>query len=134
MNNEEFKNNVKNELTEFGILVDNNTSIFSTDKIVQNETDESLMLVTPNRQVWIWLGSMMPAADFDDGIDTFKKAVTAYVQETVTTGITVNPNVSVNEFLEGIAKMFGGKSPTENIATAKLTDLVTQAMTPVNEQ
>lgn len=133
MNNEEFKNKVRNILVEFGILAENDASIFSTDKIIQNKTDDSVMLVGPNRETWVWLGSMMPDKDFDDGIEQFKRAVTVSFQEAVKAGARVNPNLSVKDFLEGIAKMFGGKAPTENIGTATLADLVNEAMTPVND-
>lgn len=133
MNNEEFKNKVRTALTEFGILAENDTSIFSTDKVIQNETDDSVMLVGPNRETWVWLGAMMPEKDFADGIEQFKRAVTASFQEAVKVGARVNPNISVKDFLEGIAKIFGGKAPTENIGTATLSVLVNEAMTPVNE-
>ena len=133
MSNEEFKNKVKMMLTEFGILVEDGASIFSTEKIIQNENEDSLMLVGPDRTVWVWLGAMMPEKDFNDGIAQFKRTVTSFVQESVKNGIKVNPDISVKDFLEGLAKMFGGKAPTSKIGTAKLADLVSECMTPVNE-
>lgn len=130
MSNDEFKNKVKTILTEFGILAGDAASIFSTEKIIQNENEDSLMLVSPDHALWVWLGAMMPEKDFDDGIAQFKRAVTSSVEESVKNGIKVNPDISVKDFLEGLAKMFGGKAPTTKIGTAKLADLVNEAMTP----
>jgi hypothetical protein len=132
MNNEAFKNKVKKSLEDAGILIANDESIFSVDKIIRDETDESLMLVSPKQDIWVWLGAMMQDKDIDDGIEKFKQSLTASVQDDANRGLKVNPSISVTDFLEGVAKMFGGKAPTENLATAKFTDLVTMAMTPVN--
>lgn len=132
MSNDEFKNKVKTILTEFGILVGDEASIFSAEKIIQNENEDSLMLVGPDHTVWVWLGAMMPEKDFDDGIAQFKRAVTSSVQESVKNGIKVNPDISVKDFLEGLAKMFGGKAPTSKNGTAKLAELINEATTPVN--
>lgn len=132
MNNEEFKNKVRTTLAEFGILAENDESVFSTAKIIQNESDDSLMLVGPNNSVWIWLGAMMPEKEFNDGIEQFKRAVKDSIQNNVKEEVKINPNVSAKEYLESLAKMFGGKAPTTKIGTAKLADLVNEAMTPVN--
>lgn len=133
MNNEEFKNKVRTILEEAGILIAEDESVFSTAKIIQNETDDSVMLVGPNNSAWIWLGAMMPEKEFNDGIEQFKRSVKDSIQNTVKDEVKINPNVSVKEYLESVSKMFGGKAPTTKIGTAKLSDLVNEAMTPANE-
>lgn len=132
MNNEEFKNKVRTILGEAGILIAEDESVFSTEKIIQNEADDSLMLVTPDRSVWIWLGTMMPDTEFASEIKRFIDVFRDYVQNSVKTSVGINPNVSVKEYLESLSKMFGGKAPTTKIGTAKLADLVNEAMTPAN--
>lgn len=132
MNNEEFKNKVRTILGEAGILIAEDESVFSTEKIIQNESDDSLMLVTPNRSVWIWLGTMMPDSEFTSEIKRFIEVFIDYVQNSVKTSVEINSNVSVKEYLDSLAKMFGGKAPTTKIGTAKLSDLVNEAMTPAN--
>lgn len=133
MNNEEFKNKVRTVLCNAGFLTNNDESIFSCEKVIQSETEDSLMLVGPNRDVWVWVGAVMSENEFNDAIEQYERTVQSNTQNISNSSVQINPALTVKEFLEGLAKMFGGKAPTEKIGTTKLSELINEAMTPVNE-
>ena len=128
---ENFKKQVTDKLTEAGLLVNEDESIFSSEKIIQNETADSLMLVGPNREAWVFVGAMLPEKEFYDAIEQFINLVKAAAMEHIKNRIYINQNISLKAYLEGLAKLLGGEAPTENLATTPLKDLVA-LIHPVN--
>ena len=128
---ENFKKQVTDKLTEVGLLVNEDESIFSSEKIIQNETADSLMLVGPNREAWVFIGAMMPEKEFYDAIEQFITLVKGTAMERVKNRVDINQNISLKAYLEGLAKLLGGEAPTEKLATTPLKDLVA-LIHPVN--
>lgn len=123
---ENFKKQVSDKLTAVGLLVNENESIFSSEKIIQNEQEDSLMLVGPNREAWIFVGSMMTEADFNNNLEQFVNLVKASALDRITNRIDINQNISLKDYLEGLAKLLDGTAPTAKLATTPLNDLVAQ--------
>lgn len=121
-----FKKIVTDKLTEAGLLVNENESIFSSEKMIQNEQEDSLMLVGPNREAWIFVGSIMPEKEFNDSLEQFVNLVKASALEQIKTKININQNISLKTYLEGLAKLLGGEAPTTKIGTMPLKDLIAQ--------
>lgn len=123
---ENFKKQVADKLTEVGLLVNENESIFSSEKMIQNEQEDSLMLVGPNREAWIFVGAMMPEKEFNDSLEQFVNLVKASALDRITKRIDINQNISLKDYLEGLAKLLDGTAPTAKLATTPLKDLVVQ--------
>ena len=123
---ENFKKQVTDKLTEVGLLVNNDESIFSSDKMIQNEQEDSLMLVGPNREAWIFVGAMIPEKEFNDCLEQFVTLVKTSTMDIIKTRIDINQNISLKDYLEGLAKLLGGEAPTEKLATTPLKNLVSQ--------
>lgn len=123
---ENFKEIVTARLTEAGILANENESIFSSDKLFENEQATSLMLVSPNKDAWVFVGSAMPEKELKDAIERFIQQIRVSALESVKTKIFINQNISLKEYLEGLAKLLDGTAPTAKLATAPLKDLVAQ--------
>lgn len=123
---ENFKEIVTARLAEAGILANENESIFSSDKLFENEQDTSLMLVSPNKDAWVFVGSAMPEKELKDAIERFIQQIRASALESVKAKISINQNISLKEYLEGLAKLIGGTAPTAKIGTTPLRDLIAQ--------
>lgn len=123
---ENFKKQVTDKLTAVGLLVNENESIFSSEKIIQNEQEDSLMLVGPNREAWIFVGAMMPEKDFNDNLEQFVNLVKASALDRITNRIDINQNISLKDYLEGLAKLLDGTAPTAKLGTTPLKDLIAQ--------
>ena len=123
---ENFKKQVADKLTEVGLLVNENESIFSSEKMIQNEQEDSLMLVGPNREAWVFVGSMMQTNDFNDNLENFVNLVKASTLEIIKRRVDINQNISLKTYLEGLAKLLGGEAPTTKLGTTPLKDLIAQ--------
>lgn len=123
---ENFKKQVTDKLTAVGLLANENESIFSSEKMIQNEQEDSLMLVGPNREAWIFVGAMMPEKEFNDSLEQFVNLVKASTMDIIKTRIDINQNISLKDYLEGLAKLLDGTAPTAKLATTALKDLVAQ--------
>lgn len=123
---EDFKKKVTDKLTGAGLLVNENESIFSSEKMIQNEQEDSLMLVGPNHEAWIFVGAMMPEKEFNDSLEQFVNLVKASALDRITNRIDINQNISLKDYLEGLAKLLDGTAPTAKLATTPLKDLVAQ--------
>lgn len=123
---ENFKETVTARLTEAGILANENESIFSSGKLFENEQDTSLMLVSPNKDVWVFVGSAMPEKELKDAIEQFVQHIRAFALESAKAKIFINQNISLKEYLEGLARLIGGTAPTTKIGTTPLRDLIAQ--------
>lgn len=121
-----FKKIVTDKLTEMGLLVNENESIFSSEKMIQNEMEDSLMLIGPNREAWIFIGALMDEKAFNDNLEQFINLVKASALEQIKTKININQNISLKTYLEGLAKLLGGEAPTTKIGTMSLKDLIAQ--------
>lgn len=121
---ENFKKQVTDKLAEVGLLVNEDESIFSSEKIIQNEQEDSLMLVGPNREAWVFVGAMLPEKDFYAAIEQFITQVKGAAMERVKNRVDINQNISLKAYLEGLAKLLGGEAPTEDIGATPLKDLV----------
>lgn len=130
---ENFKKQVTDKLAEAGLLVNEDESIFSSEKMIQNETADSLMLVGPNREAWVFVGAMLPEKEFYDAIEQFITLVKAASMEHVKNRVYINQNISLKDYLEGLAKLLDGTAPTAKLATTPLKDLVAQIHTVQEE-
>lgn len=125
-----FKKIVTDKLTDAGLLVNKNESIFSSEPIIQNESEESLMLVGPNKEAWVFIGEMMPEEEFNNNLENFVNLVKASTLENIKRRIDINQNISVKTYLEGLSKLLGGEAPTTKIGTTTLKDLIAQIHNP----
>lgn len=123
---ENFKKQVTDKLAEVGLLVNEDESIFSSEKMIQNEQEDSLMLVGPNREAWVFVGAMMPEKEFNDSLEQFVNLVKASALDRITNRIDINRNISLKDYLEGLARLLDGSAPTAKLATTTLKDLVAQ--------
>lgn len=123
---ENFKKQVTDKLAEVGLLVNDDESIFSSEKIIQNESADSLTLVGPNHEAWVFVGAMLPEKDFYAAIEQFITLVKGAVMERIKNRVNINQNISLKDYLEGIAKLLDGTAPTAKLATTPLKDLVAQ--------
>lgn len=130
---ENFKKIITDKLTEVGLLVNENESIFSSEKIIQNEEKESLMLVGPNKEAWIFMGEMLPERDFNNNLDQFIKMVRENMESSLKNKVDINQNISLTTYLEGLAKLFGGEAPTTKIGTTPLKELVAHIIKTTEE-
>jgi predicted transcriptional regulator len=132
MKSEEFKKKVRDSMINSGIMIENDESILSKEKLIDNETDESLMLVGPNKEAWVFVASFWPEEEIDRVIKEFFDLVKKKTQELLSNRVvTINDELSVKTYLEGLAKMFSGKAPTAKIGTAKLSELIEEAIKPI---
>jgi hypothetical protein len=123
---ENFKKIVTDKLTNAGLLVNERESIFSSDPMIQNESEEALMLVGPNKEAWVFIGGMMPEEEFNNSLENFVNLVKASTLENIKRRIDINQNISLKTYLEGLAKLLGGEAPTTKIGTMPLKDLIAQ--------
>ena len=130
---ENFKKIVTDKLTEAGLLANDDESIFSSEKIIQEEKEDSLMLVGPNREAWVFVGSMMQTKDFNDNLEGFVNIVKNSITDKVKKMIDINPNISLKTYLEGLAKLFGTEAPTTKLGTTALKELVDQIIPKAEE-
>ena len=130
---ENFKKIVTDKLTEAGLLTNDDESIFSSEKIIQEEKEDSLMLVGPNREAWVFVGSMMQTKDFNDNLEGFVNIVKNSTIDKVKKRIDINPNIPLKTYLEGLAKLFGTEAPTTKLGTTALKELVDQIIPKAEE-
>ena len=130
---ENFKKIVTDKLTEAGLLANDDESIFSSAKIIQEEKEDSLMLVGPNREAWVFVGSMMQTKDFNDNLEGFVNIVKNSTIDKVKKRIDINPNIPLKTYLEGLAKLFGTEAPTTKLGTTTLKELVDQIIPKAKE-
>lgn len=123
---ENFKNIVRTRLGEAGILVNEVESIFSPEKIIQSENDSSLMLVSPDHHQWVFIGNMMGEDEIVSKVDQFVTSIKAHYD--VTAGVSINPHISLKDYVEGIARLFGGTVPSTKLATTPLAELSSAAV------
>lgn len=132
MKSEEFKKKVRDSLINAGIMLENDESILSKEKLIDNETDDSLMLVGPNKEAWVFVAAFWPEEEIDRVIKEFVDLVKKKTGELLNNHIiTINDELSVKTYLEGLAKMFRGKAPTAKIGTAKLSELIEETIKPI---
>lgn len=118
---ENFKTIVRARLGEAGILVNEVESIFSPEKMIQSENESSLMLVSPDRRQWVFIGGMMSEDEIISNVDRFVTGIKS--RYNITTGVSINPNISLKDYVEGIARLFGGTVPSTKLATTPLSEL-----------
>ena len=123
---ENFKKIITDKLTEVGLLVNENESIFSSEKIIQDKEKGSLMLVGPNKEAWIFMGEMLPEKDFNNNLNQFIEMVKENMKSILKNRVDINQNISLKTYLDGLAKLFESEAPTAKIGTTPLKDLVAQ--------
>lgn len=123
---ENFKKIVTDKLTDAGLLVNERESIFSSEPMIQNESEEALMLVGPNKEAWVFIGKMMPEEEFNNSLENFVNLVKASTLEIIKRRVDINQNISLKVYLEGLSKLLGGEAPTTKIGTTPLKDLIAQ--------
>lgn len=122
METEEFKVKVRNVLQENGILVNDSESIFGKSKVIQNETDNDCMLVGPRQEAWVYLSRFMA----DDEINKLLQQFVVTVRDMVKPmdNISINPAISLKEFIDALAKLLDGSVPQKDLATTSISELI----------
>ena len=124
MENTEFKNKVRTALTEAGILIEDDESVFSDTKVIQNETDDCMMMVGPRQEAWIFVSSYMDEETVDKTVAEFIRAVTNRTEQDLGKYTQINQKVSIAKYAECVAKQVGGKVASGDLANVPLKDLV----------
>lgn len=116
----ELETKVKTELTKVGLLFNDTESIFSNEKMVIVE-DKGIHLMSPTKRVLMSINSHTNMDDASKIINSF----ISYIKRDIKDGymVTVNPSITVSEFFDSVAKLFGKTLP-EDISDIKLTDLI----------
>jgi len=122
METEEFKVKVRNVLQENGILVNDSESIFGKTKVIQNETDNDCMLVGPRQEAWVYLSRFMADDEINKLLQQFVKTVRDMVKPM--DNISINPAISLKEFIEALAKLLDGSVPQKDLATTSISELI----------